>query len=469
MGGLMSAEHVEDMSRKRVIRSGEERRRRAVAVALILLANLALSCAGPRQLARQSEKELDAGNVERAYELARRGVEKDASSGAALRAMTAAGVELVDRGKAEVLDAAGSDTLGAAHRALELRMLRAELTHYRIEIPDDPAFLERERGIVDGAAGIEYGLGEQCLAGRRPKEAYRHFQAAEVFDASYRDVQEKRRLAHERAMTRVAILPFENDVEIDGLSRALADEMWHEVSSRLAREGFEFTTLVRPDEVYASMTVKELDRLTPEAAWRVAGGIEARRVVVGRLHGLRSSTNQWTFASPIYHHVTVRDSAGSHERWVETPFLATARERIVDARWELTVLDVASHAELTRSGDAVQTFARSAWTDFRADGDCNDYRLVPPDQESGDHSRGTRERWSDSFGSWSLPDMLRRAREDRRRALYASSYRDEYRRDSRKYPVLCGELPSEEDMAYLAFEDVWRPVLAALKDLDAKD
>ena len=43
------------------------------------------------------------------------------------------------------------------------------------------------------------------------------------------------------------------------------------------------------------------------------------------------------------------------------------------------------------------------------------------------------------------------------------------RRDSRKHPVLCGELPSEEDMAYLAYEDLWRPVLAALKDLDAKD
>jgi hypothetical protein len=65
--------------------------------------------------------------------------------------------------------------------------------------------------------------------------------------------------------------------------------------------------------------------------------------------------------------------------------------------------------------------------------------------------------------------MLRRTRDDRHRALYESRYRDEFRRDSRKYPVLCGELPSAEDMAYLAFEDVWRPVLAALKSLDAKD
>jgi hypothetical protein len=443
--------------------------RAAAAAALILSATLALSCAGPRQLARQSEKELDAGNVERAYELARRAVEKDASSAAARRALTAAGIELVDRGKAEVLDAAGADTLAGAHRALELRALRADLARYQVEIPDDPGFLEREGEIVDGAAAIEYGLGDQCLAGRRPREAYRHYQAVEVFNASYRDVQEKQRLAHQQAMTRVAILPFENDVEIDGLSRALADEIWHEVSSRLAREGLEFTELVPLEDVYASMTVKELDRLTPEAVWRVAHGIEARRVVVGRLHGLRSSTNQWTFASPIYHRVTVRDSSGSHERWVETPFLATARERVVDARWELTVVDVASHAELVRQGDAVQTFARSAWTDFRADGDCNDYRLVPPDQESDEQGRSTGVRWGESFGSWSLPDMLRRAREDRRRALYASSYRDEYRRDSRKHPVLCGELPSEEDMAYLAFEDVWRPVLAALKDLDAKD
>jgi hypothetical protein len=443
--------------------------RAAAAVALILCPMLALSCAGPRQLARQSERELDAGRVEHAYELARHAVEIDASSDPARRAMTAAGIELVDIGKAEVLVAAATDTLAGARRALELRTLRAELAHYQIEIPDDVGYVERERRIVDGAAGIEYGLGGQALAGRRPKAAYRHYLAVETFDASYRDVQEKLRTAHERAMTRVAILPFENDVEIDGLTRTLADRIWHEVSSRLAGEGVEFTQLVPLDQVYANLTVGELDRLTPEAMWRVAGGIDAKRIVIGRLHGLRSITNSWTFSSPIYHHVTVRDSTGSHERWIETPFLATARERVVDARWELTVMDVSSHAELARTGDAVQTFARSAWTDFRADGDCDDYRLVPPDLDTGDHGRSTHERWSESFGSWTLPDMLRRTREDRRRALYTSSYRDEYRRDSRKDPVLCGELPSEEDMAYLAFEDVWRPVLAALKDLDGKD
>ena len=409
-------------------------------LSLLLLAMLAASCAGPTQLARQSERALKAGDPHKAYDLGKRGVDADPANLRARRAMTAAAAQRVDDWKGRIIEAAAIDSLAAADRALELRGFRGELARYRVEVPADLGFLERERGILDGAASIEYRRGEASLGARRPKEAYGHYRTAASFVASFADVQDKLRTAHQQGMTRVAILPFANDIDLPGISRSIADATYREVAGRLAREGFEFTELVSPDEIYASMTVHELDRLPPDAALR------------------------------IYHKVSERDSAGkSHERWVETRFDAVARERVVSLRWELEVIDARSRATISTRSEPVETTARVAWTDFRADGNCADYRLMPPDLEDSESGKGVAARWRECFGAWTLPDMLERARRERGRSVYRAGYRDEFRTDSRKHPVLCGELPAEDDMAYLALEGVWRPVLVALKSVDRAD
>jgi hypothetical protein len=439
-------------------------------VRLLLLATLALSCAGPAQLARQSERELRAGNLRSAYDLARRGVDKDPKHAGVRAAMSTAAVQMVDQWKGRILTLASVDTVGAAREVLDLRDFRGELARYAVELPSDPGFFERERLIADAAAGIEYRQGETSLAARRPKEAYAHYRSAETFVASYGDLQEKLRRAHEQGMTRVAILPFADDVDVPGLSRSVADAMVRAVSGRLRSDGFEFTELVGPDEVYATMTVSELATLPEASVWRIAQGVEADRVVVGRLHGMRASTNSWSFQYPIYRKVTERDTAGkSVVRWLESRFSAVTRERVVTLRWDMQVLDARTHAALAHQSDAVESVARVAWSDFRADGDCGDYCLVPPDQENTEHGRNVAARWKECFGAWTLADMLEQARGDRGRSLYHSRYRDEFRAESRKRPVWCGELPGENDLAYLALEGVWRPVLATLKDLDPKD
>jgi len=110
-----------------------------------------------------------------------------------------------------------------------------------------------------------------------------------------------------------------------------------------------------------------------------------------------------------------------------------------------------------------------AWTDFRAEGSCDDYRLIPPNLDNTDEGRKVRDRWGECFGNWTLPEMLEQARNDRRRSLYQSRYRDEFRADSRKHPVLCGELPGEDDMAVIALDGAWRSVLSALKTVDSQD
>src|SRR5262249_24550414 len=198
--------------------------------------------------------------------------------------------------------------------------------------------------------------------------------------------------------------------------------------------------------------------------------VDAARIVTGRIHGMRTNTNTFSFQYPIYHQVTERDTAGRAViRWVESRFDAIARERVVTLQWDIQVLDVRTHAELVKRSAEVASVARVAWTDYRAEGSCGDYRLVPPDRDADEEGRRIHARWKECFGTWTLPDMLEQARRDRGRSLYQSRYRDEFRSDSREHPVLCGELPGEDDMAQIALSDLWRPVLASLKDLDPKD
>jgi hypothetical protein len=271
-------------------------------------------------------------------------------------------------------------------------------------------------------------------------------------------------------MTRVAVLPVDDDVDIPGLSRTMCDAIYQGIAHRLKDAGLQFTELVSPDEVYATMTVKDLEGLSPADKWRIASGVEAARVVSGRVHGLRASTNTFAFQYPIYHKVTERDTAGRFmTRWVERRFDAVARERHVQVAWDVEVLDARTRSALANKSESFEAMARVAWTDYRADGSCDDYRLIPPEQEYTDEGRRVRDRWTECFGNWTLPELLEQARSNRRRSLYQSRFRDEFRADSRKHPVLCGELPGEDDMTVIALDGAWRSVLGTLKALDTQD
>ncbi len=439
---------------------------------LLLLALFVTSCAGPAQLARMSERELRAGHLRKAYELARRGVDKDPASEPARRAMIAVATQLVDDWKRRILDVAGADTVAAARHGLELGDFRAELSRYRIEVPPDPGFADRERLIRDAAAGIEYRGGGEALAARRPKEAWARFLACAEFVAGYRDVQQRIRTAHDQAITRVAILPFANETDVPNLSKSLADAIYGQVARRLDGQDFEFTELVDRDEVYASMTVKELENLPRDGAFRIGNGVEADRIMVGRFHGMRASSTFQSFDHVIYHKVVERDTLGkTHERYMETRFAAVSRERVVTVHYDLEVLDTRTRAVIASCSEPLEAVAHVVWTDFRADGDCDDYCLVPPDLKKSDPERAStvETRWKECCGDWKLPDLLERARQERRRAHYQSSYRGDFARDTRGHPVLLGELPSEDDLAYLALAETWRPVFATLRELDRKD
>jgi hypothetical protein len=437
------------------------------------LALLALvSCASPSQLARNSERLLDKGQVHEAYETARRGVDKDRKNAPARKAMTAAATRRVAEWEQRVLAIAQGDTVAAARFSLELRDFRIELDHYPIFVPADPAYAAQAARIRDAAAGIEYRYGDAEMAAHRPKAAYARFRSAADIVGSYRDAQSRIQQAFQEGLTRVAIVPFANDTDVPNLSKGLADAMYGDLANGMNSGGFLFTELADPNEVYASMTVKELERLSRDGALRVGRGIDVDRVVAGRLSGLRTSSSFRSFDRPIYRRMVERDTSGKdRERWVETRFTGVSRGRRVTLRYELDVLD-------TRTGDVMATIAEPleaeahvAWTDFRAEGDCSAYAIIPPDLRHRDpiRAKDAEDSWRECFGSWNLPELLERARRERRRANWHSDYRGEIRKARRDHPILLGELPSEDELTWVALDGVSEKLLEALREMDAKD
>ena len=110
------------------------------------------------------------------------------------------------------------------------------------------------------------------------------------------------------------------------------------------------------------------------------------------------------------------------------------------------------------------------FTDFQPVGSTQDYHLYPPDLKESNPTRAAvldRE-WKSHFGILSVPMLLARARDDRNRERYTAAYRQDFFGDCHSQPVYLGGLPGENDMASIALDASWKPVLNMLKVLDAK-
>ena len=446
-------------------------RHRARACALALSALLALSCASTNRLSRKSEQELAVGDLGDAYQHALRAVTKEPGHPRARAAFAAAATALVDDREARILAIAAADTLAAAERALELAVLRAEILRHGFTLPPDTASARKEGAILAAAAAYHYGAAEHALAARTPKVAWAEFRDARRFVPGYRDLDRRIDEALALGMARVAILPLSDQVGVPGLSRALTDRVYAEVSRHVRPDQFVFTRLIDPAQVYGRVTVAESDRLTRADAIRIGRRLGADQVVSGRVYGLRTSTNTTAVHQVIFRRVVERDTSGSRrERFVEHDFHAVERERIVTVQYEFEVVDTEDEASLSRFGDAVEGYARVVFTDFEPTGDCDDYVVVPPGLKRTDPARAAdlQEGWRSHFGTWTLPALLRKARSDRNRSHYSAADRQAFFGDCRERPVWLGGLPGENDMAAIALDVIWQPVLGMLKELDAK-
>ena len=437
----------------------------------VVLALLALSCASANRLSRRSERELAAGDLEGAYEHARAAVAKQPANPRAKAAFDAAATRLVEDRKTRILAIAEADTVAAARQALRLADLRGEIARYGATFPADTAFFRHDAALRVGAAGILYTRAERELTARRPKEAWADFRGAAEFASGYRDVGRRIDEAYAQALARVAILPFADQAGVPGLSRSLADLTYARVAPHIRPDDFRFTRLLEPGQVYGSITVAELDALARGDAVRIGRRLGADQVVTGRVYGMRASTNTNTYHQMIFRKVVDRDSAGTRrERFVEQEFRAVEREREVSVHYDVEVLDVEDEASLVAYADATTAYARVVFTDFQAQGDCADYCLVPPGLRQSDRARAEKieQEWKSHFGTWTLPSLLERARKDRTHARDSGGDRAAFFADCHERPVWLGELPGENDLAAIALDVIWQPVLGMLKELDAK-
>ncbi|MFI5370281.1 MAG: hypothetical protein ACHQ52_01895 [Candidatus Eisenbacteria bacterium] len=439
---------------------------RVVPVALALLV---MSCASADKLARQSDQALARGDLRGAYEKARRALDKDAGNAGARSAFAAAAGEMSDDYKGRVLRLAQTDTVEAARTALDFRDLRNEIARYPVEPVPDPGYLQQESRIMTGAARQRYRDGQSALAVGRPKEAWRRFSEAMTFDPNYLDVANRVDDAYQRALTRVAVVPFENQVEVPQLTQTLQRTLATELSRRSGSPAFQFTRVLGSDEIENRMTVTESEGLTRDEARDLGRTLGADRVVCGRIGGLRSHSESADWSFPVYHRERVEDANGlTTETWREWPMHVISRERHVEVTCAYEVVDVRSGAVLATETHPYETWARVVWSDFVVTDDVDHYRLAPGDAPFSDSDRAQRE-WDERMRGITLKDMLTQERERDQREHWNDRYRGEFSGDTREHPVFLGELPPEVAMAAVALRGAWQPVLEALRVLDPQD
>jgi hypothetical protein len=277
--------------------------------------------------------------------------------------------------------------------------------------------------------------------------------------------------AYAQALARVAIFPLADEAGVPGISRALADRMYAQVAPHVRPNDFQFTQLVDPMQVYGRITVAQLDALGRSDAVQIGRRLGADQVVTGRVYGLRAHSNTNHYEQTIFRKVVDKDTSGvKRERYVEQDFRAVEREREVTVHYDLEVVGVEDQVALATYTDGTTAYARVVFTDFQPQGDCGDYCLFPPAMKQSDPARAKRveSEWKQHFGTWTLPSLLERSRKDRMHSRYGSGDRSAFFADCHERPVWLGELPDENELAAIALDGVWQPVLGMLKELDAK-
>jgi hypothetical protein len=446
--------------------------RRAAGIAVAVAALLSLSCASSNELAKRSDRSMAEGQSRRAYDWAKKALDKDPRNDKARASMTTAATAIASEWKTRIRNQAAGDSLAAAETALEFAHFRAELASYQVVLTPDPTFREDERQILTAAAAHDYKSALQGLADHHPKQAYLDFSAAGRYVPGYRDLATRIPRTYEMALTRVAILPFANETDVPGLSKEMAERIYGEVDDHRNPKLFTFTRLVDTDQVYGRMTVSQLERLGRDDAIRIGRQLGAQRVVWGRFSGMNASSGMGLYHEKIYRHYVDPDpSVANRDRYEESDFTAITRERTVTAKYEFEVIDTDDESALAHRGDVVKAVANTVYTPFQARGSCDDYCLLPPALRDRDASRADQldKEWTATFGNWTLSKLLFQAREGHGRTKYRPEYRKEFFSASYIFPVFLDDLPSANDLALVALDQTWKPVWETLRDLDGQE
>jgi len=436
------------------------------------LALLALSCASSSELARRSETALRSHDYERAYREAKSSLAKDSRNGRARMALSAAAAHLIDEHEQRIANLAAIDTVEAAEACLALDDLRADAVGSGATLPVHAEFAAAAGHIRAGAAGQLYRAALASATQDRPKQAYHELLTVRRYVAGYRDIDTRIPTVWQQAVTRVAVLPFDDETGVPGLARDIADQMHAVLASRVRSKDFEFTQLVPVRNIYDQLSVSRLGMLSRDEAITLGRKLGAERVVWGRFHGLRTDSHTDRYQNSIWRRVVERDTSGhSVERYDEVPFEAIERRRKVELRYDLEVIDVDDEHTVTERGKDLEVTAHTVYTDYLAEDAFDAYCLVPPTMKDKDAARSARlqKEWKDTFLSYTVPKLLERAKRDHSRRRYRSEWREEFVGGSHDYPVFLDDLPPAHEMVHIALDDSWKDVLDALAETDAVD
>ena len=444
--------------------------RRFALFAALLPMLILLSCASTSELLRRGEVALDAGDMDRAYDWARRALDHQPTNPRAREIMTTAAGSLMNERKAEVQRLAAMATVAAARASLELDVFRAELARYHVTLPPDSAFRSQEAALRIGAARVYYDRGVASLTLHFPKRAYAEFNEARRFAPGYSDLGVQLDLAWEHAVTRTAVLPFNDEVSSPELTHQLSDEIFKRMQYQLTSKRFQFTRLVGQDQVNQHLTVAQAAHMSREEAVSLGRAVGAARVVFARIHDLRSETNTDTYRETIFRKVVERGEDGKPKtRFDEQRFEAVSRRREITVAFDLEVIETEGGVRLAHDSQQRSFGAHTVFTRFSPAGSCDDYCLAPPEWKDQDRGKRVEKEWRNDFGSWTLPSLLDRARRDPGRTRYEPRYRPEFSAAGTSTPVWLDDLPPVEELAYVALSDAWMPMNAMLRDLDGKD
>ncbi len=437
--------------------------------AALLLAGCVASCAGPSKLTGQSERSLARGETERAYEKAAEALRKDPEYEPARRALRAAATVKAGAGAERIAAlAAASDTVAAGRAILDLDAFRAELAGYRVTLAPDSALAGRERTIRRAAARRLVDQADEAERSGRPRVAYDVLAMVRALAPDYPGLDEREEAWYAEAVHRIAILPITNQTGTPGLERELTEAAYREAGDRIRPENFPFTQIIRRDEVRSHVTLEEARDLDKTDAIEIGRRIGADLVVRGRLYALDTDSRSRTWEGSIYRRTAARDSSGGREeRYAEIPLTVVSRSRRVSLRFEFEIRETERGSVVARHDAPYHVTARVIDTSYRAEGDCDDFVLIPPAMKRAD-ARGaeTRDRaWKESCGSWELPAFLEMARKEGRRS-YKPSMRGEFHGDTERRPVVLGDLPPVEELALVALRGAWEPMVDALRRVE---
>lgn len=276
---------------------------------------------------------------------------------------------------------------------------------------------------------------------------------------------ERANRSFELGVTRIAVLPFDDDTGVPGLAEELAVHAHGQLSANMPQKKFPFVRFVSEDAIAGRARAE--GRITREAAIRIGRSLGATRVVWGRLHGLHSDTHTDTWHDRVFRKVAVRDSSNrTRVRYDEVSFETVSREREVQVGWEFEVIETDEEETLVARSGAEQVTARTVFTRFDPSGDCDDYLLAPPEwkSENADGWKSAEKDWKQRYGDWSVPDFLEASHDTRDRGHYRRTDRESYLNRSR--PRVGADLPPAGDLAFLALREMVNPLWNVLKGLE---